>query len=112
MTYSVTYSVGKAGNNGGTVNVKGEILDASDSVLSAATDSAGTLGWLAPTTLTFTATTSETTLRFTDLQGTFGKDLALDAVSITTTVPEPVEWAACMALGLVGFAAFRRRSRC
>lgn len=111
VSYSVSYTVGKLGNNGGTLSVKGEILSASDTVLAQATDFQPTLGWLPQTMLTFTATTTVTTLRYTDLAGTFGKDLALDAVSITTSVPEPVEWTACIALGLVGYAAFHRRSR-
>lgn len=109
QSYSVSYVIGASGTDGISVGIHGEVVSASSVVLGQADASTATLGWSAPTTFSFVATTGSTKIRFTDISpSTAGVDLDLDAVSVTA-VPEPSTYAVLSGLALVGFACWRRR---
>lgn len=111
VSYAVSYVVGRGGNIGPTVALRGQILSASNELLGQAEDSPVAIGWLAPTTFQFTATTPQTTLRFTDISpSTVGVDLELDSVSVSA-VPEPGGYVAAAGLVLAVFGACRRTFR-
>lgn len=82
--YNLRFVVGKSGRGRGWVGIRAEIVSAGDKILEQAIQRATNTGWLPPTTMAFTAESSATTLRFTDVSSdTFSVNAALDAVSLT-----------------------------
>ena len=94
-----------------------EAIDAADVVRASVTNTfAQGAGWFQGLSLSFVATSSTTTLRFTDQsaaaqsgEGTFLINWGLDDVSVTPT-PEPGAFV-LLSFGLVLIAVFRRRQQ-
>lgn len=111
VAYRVTYAVGRGGPGAGTVGLQGEVLSATGTVLDSGQGFPAAIGWLPLSSLAFVATTSQTTLRFSDLStATDGVDVALDRV-LVVPVPEPGPTGLALVTVLLGAAAFHRRSR-
>ena len=73
--------------------------------------------WIDGNTLTFIATSTSSTLRFTDTSNgatAFSVNWGLDTVTVNSSVgsgvPEPATWS-MIGLGVVALAAFRRRAK-
>ena len=113
VTYSVSFAVGLEGGGGGFA-VEGQALSATQSVLGTQTTPAiGTGSW-AIGSFNFTASTTTSTLVFTDVSAqTVNGDVLLDDVVVNaiTPVPEPAEYAAVAGLALAAFGAWRRTRR-
>jgi hypothetical protein len=111
VAYLVTYAVGRGGTGGGTVGLQGEVLSATGTVLDSVQSYPTATGWLPLSSLAFVATTSQTTLRFSDVSAvTDGVDVALDRV-LVVPVPEPGQTGMALATALLGTAAWYRRAR-
>jgi hypothetical protein len=84
--YEVTFSAGyfQATNPGPPYFFTATVTSATGATLSTAVVTApNARGWLSPTRFLFEATTTTSTLLFTDTSGTVNYDLTLDAVSVT-----------------------------
>jgi hypothetical protein len=112
-TYAVSYYVARGGSGLGDVGLQGLVADASNNVLASATDHPVATGWSSAIGFSFVATTTTTTLIFSDVsQVTDGVDLGLDQVDVKlVAVPEPAEYAAAAGLALVAFGIWRRCRR-
>jgi len=86
--YEVEFSVGQYQAPQIMFKLQADILDDANVVLTnREVEAPQTLGWSAPTRVRFSATTSTSTLRFTDTNGTSNVDLMLDAVSVRRVTP-------------------------
>lgn len=86
--YDVEFSVGQYQAPQLIFKIQAAVIDAGNTVLTNREVVAPqSLGWHAPTEMRFTATTSTSTLRFTDTNGTSNVDLMLDAVSVRRVSP-------------------------
>jgi hypothetical protein len=111
--YQVTFYQWAANISGGTPNM-GFYVDAFDGATSLTGGTGLTTNSQTTTqtleTFNFTATSSSTTLMFTDISGdTNLADLALDNVAVTAAIPEPSTYAAMLGVAALGLAMVRRR---
>jgi len=111
--YELSFYVGHIGSGGGNMAVEAELADSLGNIFSTITGTATLLGeqWNStPTTLSFTAPTSNVTLHLVDAStgDISASDVVLDEVSITpTSVPEPCT--AFFGIALCGLSVLRRR---
>jgi len=81
--YAVRYTAGKSGRGLGPVGLRTEIVSEDGRVLAQSGHQISETGWQPPAQLSFTAESSRTTLRFTDIStDPVGANVALDAVSV------------------------------